>query len=74
MPAHDRRDIMTARAVLLGVAHKLHPTLSCVAKLQVDDSAAVAASIYYAAVLMPATGDAVRGRSARDWLLEVGIR
>ena len=35
---------------------------------------AVALSVYYSALLRPQAGDAVKGRSVREWLGEVGIR
>ena len=69
LPAYDRRDIMTAYTLLLYVAQNeggsipnaVHPH-------------AVAASIYYAALLMPSPGDQPNGRSVREWLAAIGVK
>lgn len=67
LPAFDRRDIITCKAVLENVQQHLHGTAPS------KDTDAFAASIYAAALLMPAPGDAIKKRCARAWLAEIGI-
>ena len=71
LPAHDRRDILTAKAVLENVASAVRGAPAA------DNTDAVAASVYYAALLNPAesgfVSDAIENRSAREWFAAVGI-
>ena len=72
LPAYDRRDIVTAYALLTHVAGHLGKDAS----RHVDriHPHAVILSVYYAALLMRSPGDDPKGRSPRVWLREIGCR
>ena len=67
LPAFDRRDIITCKAVLENVQQHLNGMAPS------SDTDAFAASIYVASLLRPSPGDAIKGRSVRAWLAEIGI-
>ena len=69
LPAYDRRDILTVKTIFDAVA--VHAALDV--HLPCNNLDAVALSVYYSAILQPAPGDGVRGRTLRTWLSDYGL-
>ena len=77
LASYDRRDIIAITTVLdhaleLGATQTMReePNL----RIRAGRSHGIALSIYYSALLRPSEGDAIRGRSVRQWLRETGIK
>lgn len=66
LPAYDWRDIVT-------IANIFQEVLQQSGSLLVMKFEAIALSVYYSAILFPGSGDAINGRSLRQWLGDYGI-